>query len=110
MALDELEVGRRRIEACPEKQRLGEHEDRDDERHIPHERFAPLTITDEDETHTAENVIAGLFGDSRLSRWATPLSGSEDFSRVLAEVPGTFIGLAIVYAWGVRTGVQAEHI
>ena len=38
----------------------------------------PLTITDEDETHTAENVIAGLFGESRLSRWATPLSGSEE--------------------------------
>jgi amidohydrolase len=56
----------------------------------------PLTITDEDETHTAENVIAGLFGESRLSRWATPLGGSEDFSRVLAEVPGTFIGLSAV--------------
>ncbi len=56
----------------------------------------PLTVTDEDETNTAEKVIAGLFGDSRLSRWATPLSGSEDFSRVLAEVPGTFIGLSAV--------------
>ncbi|MBO1268868.1 M20 metallopeptidase family protein [Arthrobacter cavernae] len=56
----------------------------------------PLTITDEDETNTAENVISGMFGDSRLSRWATPMSGSEDFSRVLAEVPGTFVGLSAV--------------
>lgn len=56
----------------------------------------PVTITDEDETHTAENVILGMFGDSRLSRWATPMSGSEDFSRVLAEVPGTFVGLSAV--------------
>ncbi|UKA62453.1 M20 family metallopeptidase [Arthrobacter sp. FW306-04-A] len=56
----------------------------------------PMTITDEDETHTAENVISGMFGDSRLSRWATPISGSEDFSRVLAEVPGTFVGLSAV--------------
>ncbi|WP_028267550.1 M20 metallopeptidase family protein [Arthrobacter sp. MA-N2] len=56
----------------------------------------PMTVTDEDETHTAENVISGMFGDSRLSRWATPLSGSEDFSRVLAEVPGTFVGLSAV--------------
>lgn len=56
----------------------------------------PMTITDEDETHTAENVISGMFGDSRLSRWATPMSGSEDFSRVLAEVPGTFVGLSAV--------------
>jgi hippurate hydrolase len=56
----------------------------------------PMTVTDEDETHTAEGVISGMFGDSRLSRWATPISGSEDFSRVLAEVPGTFVGLSAV--------------
>lgn len=56
----------------------------------------PMTVTDEDETHTAENVISGMFGESRLSRWATPISGSEDFSRVLAEVPGTFVGLSAV--------------
>jgi amidohydrolase len=56
----------------------------------------PMTVTDEDETRTAENVISDMFGDSRLSRWATPISGSEDFSRVLAEVPGTFVGLSAV--------------
>ncbi|MBT2250222.1 amidohydrolase [Arthrobacter sp. BHU FT2] len=56
----------------------------------------PLTITNEDETHTAEKVIGDLFGERRLARWATPLSGSEDFSRVLAEVPGTFVGLSAV--------------
>ncbi|GAB2713174.1 M20 metallopeptidase family protein [Arthrobacter bambusae] len=56
----------------------------------------PMTVTDEDETHTAENVISDMFGDSRLSRWATPMSGSEDFSWVLAEVPGTFVGLSAV--------------
>ena len=63
---------------------------------VDYQQEYPLTITDQDETHTAENVIAELFGDSRLSRWATPLSGSEDFSRVLAEVPGTFVGLSAV--------------
>jgi len=60
----------------------------------------PLTITSEDETHTAEKVITELFGERRLARWATPLSGSEDFSRVLAEVPGTFIGLSAVAPGG----------
>ncbi|WP_426997203.1 M20 metallopeptidase family protein [Pseudarthrobacter sp. N5] len=63
---------------------------------VDYKQEYPLTITDADETHTAENVITGLFGESRLSRWATPMSGSEDFSRVLAEVPGTFIGLSAV--------------
>lgn len=63
---------------------------------VDYQQEYPLTITDQDETHTAEKVITELFGDSRLSRWATPLSGSEDFSRVLSEVPGTFVGLSAV--------------
>jgi hippurate hydrolase len=63
---------------------------------VDYQQEYPLTITDQDETHTAEKVIGEMFGDSRLSRWATPLSGSEDFSRVLAEVPGTFVGLSAV--------------
>lgn len=60
----------------------------------------PLTITDEDETTTAEKVISELFGERRMSRMARPLSGSEDFSRVLNEVPGTFIGLSAVAPGG----------
>ena len=41
---------------------------------VDYQQEYPLTITDEDETHTAENVIEELFGDSRLARWATPLA------------------------------------
>lgn len=55
----------------------------------------PLTITDTAETEFAEAAIAELF-DGRHSRLAQPLSGSEDFSRVLAEVPGSFVGLSAV--------------
>jgi len=55
----------------------------------------PLTITDTAETEFAEATIAELFED-RHSRLAQPLSGSEDFSRVLAEVPGSFVGLSAV--------------
>lgn len=68
--------------------------------HVDYQPEYPLTITDEDETHTAEKVITEMFGERRLSRWATPLSGSEDFSRVLAEVPGTFVGLSAVAPGG----------
>ncbi|MFJ6079346.1 M20 family metallopeptidase [Pseudarthrobacter sp. NPDC092419] len=68
--------------------------------HVDYQQEYPLTITNEDETTTAEQVISGLFGERRLSRWATPLSGSEDFSRVLAEVPGTFVGLSAVAPGG----------
>ncbi|WP_411374504.1 M20 metallopeptidase family protein [Arthrobacter sp. MPF02] len=68
--------------------------------HVDYQPEYPLTITNEDETNTAEKVIMELFGERRLSRWATPLSGSEDFSRVLAEVPGTFVGLSAVAPGG----------
>lgn len=55
----------------------------------------PLTVTDTAETEFAESAITELF-DGRHSRLAQPLSGSEDFSRVLAEVPGSFVGLSAV--------------
>lgn len=69
----------------------------------------PLTVNDEDETHTAEKTIAELFGTSRLTRWATPLGGSEDFSRVLAEVPGTFVGLSAVTPGADPTAAPFNH-
>ncbi|CAN7558805.1 M20 metallopeptidase family protein [Arthrobacter sp. LjRoot14] len=69
----------------------------------------PLSVTDADETNTAERTIQELFGDSRLTRWATPLSGSEDFSRVMAEVPGTFIGLSAVAPGADHTSTPFNH-
>jgi amidohydrolase len=56
----------------------------------------PLTVSDARETGRAEQVIGDLFGGERYTRMAQPLSGSEDFSRVLAEVPGSFIFLSAV--------------
>lgn len=53
----------------------------------------PRTVTDLTETERAERVIAALLGEERMTRLATPVSGSEDFSHVLDRVPGTFIGL-----------------
>ncbi|HEY8753239.1 MAG TPA: M20/M25/M40 family metallo-hydrolase, partial [Arthrobacter sp.] len=67
------------------------------------------TVNDDDETHTAEKTIENLFGHSRLTRWATPLSGSEDFSRVIAEVPGTFIGLSAVAPGADHTATAFNH-
>lgn len=69
----------------------------------------PLSITDENETLTAERTIQNLFGESRLTRWATPLSGSEDFSRVMEEVPGTFIGLSAVAPEADHTETAFNH-
>jgi amidohydrolase len=60
----------------------------------------PLSITDVGETERAEGVITEMFSSERLTRFANPISGSEDFSHVLAAVPGTFIGLSAVAPGG----------
>jgi hypothetical protein len=36
--------------------------------------------------------------------------GDTDLATALYAIPGTIIGLAVVYAMGVRAGVEAEHI
>ncbi|MET3812543.1 M20 family metallopeptidase [Arthrobacter sp. UYEF3] len=69
----------------------------------------PITVTDVDETIHAEHAIEELFGSSRHSRWATPLSGSEDFSRVLNEVPGSFIALSAVAPGADHTSSAFNH-
>ncbi len=52
----------------------------------------PVTVNDADETDFAAGVVERLF-DGRHTRWARPIAGSEDFSFVLQQVPGTFVGL-----------------
>ena len=36
--------------------------------------------------------------------------GDTDIATAIYAIPGTLIGLAIVYAMGMRAGVEAEHI
>ena len=56
----------------------------------------PLTVTDPAETSNIEKHVRDLFGDERYTQMVNPLSGSEDFSRVLAAVPGSFVFLSAV--------------
>lgn len=53
----------------------------------------PPTVTDGDETAFAVERVHELVGPQRHLSLPNPLSGSEDFSRVLESVPGSFIGL-----------------
>lgn len=69
----------------------------------------PLSITSVTETGHAENIISGMFTTGRLTRLATPISGSEDFSRVMAAVPGTFIGLSAVAPGQDHTTTAFNH-
>ena len=56
----------------------------------------PVTVNDETETAFAAETIAALLGNDRQLDIADPWAASEDFSRVLAEVPGSFVFLGAV--------------
>jgi hippurate hydrolase len=53
----------------------------------------PVTINDVDELAFAEQIVADLLGDGRYITAPDPLTGSEDFSYVLEQVPGAFLML-----------------
>ena len=53
----------------------------------------PVTVNDAEHADFALEVAAAGFGPERAVRLPDPIMGSEDFSRVLAEVPGAFVFL-----------------
>ncbi|MBU3065008.1 amidohydrolase [Nocardia sp. NEAU-G5] len=56
----------------------------------------PVTATDAAETDFLADTVAEVFGPDRFARMANPLTGAEDFSRVLNQVPGSFAMLGAV--------------
>ena len=52
-----------------------------------------MTVNDAEHADFALEVAAELFGPDRAIPLPNPIMGSEDFSRVLAEVPGAFVFL-----------------
>lgn len=69
----------------------------------------PLTVTDPGETSNVERHIGELFGDERYTQLVNPISGSEDFSRVLAAVPGNFVFLSAVAPGVDPAGTAFNH-
>jgi hippurate hydrolase len=51
----------------------------------------PVTVNDATETDFALSVTRDLFGDSRTFLMENPSAASEDFSRVLDEIPGCYV-------------------
>lgn len=51
----------------------------------------PVTVNDDAEFAFAAETARAVFGDDRFVELTDPLAGSEDFSRVLAEVPGAYL-------------------
>jgi amidohydrolase len=55
------------------------------------EKEYPTTVNDPAEVEFAADVVRSVLGEERYQELPKPLSGSEDFSRVIAEVPGAFL-------------------
>jgi len=53
----------------------------------------PATVNDPDETATVVDELTSLYGADRVEIMSEPLMGSEDFSFVLEQVPGTYFFL-----------------
>ncbi|MFC4949653.1 M20 metallopeptidase family protein [Pseudonocardia sp. GCM10023141] len=63
----------------------------------------PVTVNDAAEAEFAVDVVTEVLGEQRVAWAANPIPASEDFSRVLDEVPGAFLALGAVPAdldWG----------
>jgi hippurate hydrolase len=56
-------------------------------------REYPPTINHPEHAGFVESVVASTFGDDRFELMAAPQAGAEDFSRVIAEVPGSYLML-----------------
>jgi hippurate hydrolase len=53
----------------------------------------PLTVNDAAEHDFVAATVREVFGEERYELMDNPITGSEDFSRVLAKVPGAFVFL-----------------
>ena len=60
---------------------------------VRYEAEYPVTVNDQAEAAFALGVAEDLFGAGAALRMPNPITGSEDFSRVLAEVPGAMVFL-----------------
>jgi hippurate hydrolase len=57
------------------------------------ETLYPVTVNDPDAARVALRTAAGIVGEDRVMELAQPLTGSEDFSRVLDAIPGAMLFL-----------------
>ena len=58
----------------------------------------PVTVNDPEEAAFAQQTVTGLFGPGSFTPAVNPLTGAEDFSFVLEQVPGAFVMLGACLA------------
>ena len=73
----------------------------------------PVTVNDPAAVEGALGLAGELFGAERITRMPDPIAGAEDFSRVIAQVPGAmlFVGAAppAAAAAAADGGLAANH-
>jgi amidohydrolase len=69
----------------------------------------PLTVNDHAETDFALGVAGELFGARSAVRMPNPIAGSEDFSRVVAQVPGAMLFLGALVAGSDVASAPSNH-
>jgi len=65
---------------------------------ISYEGEYPVTVNDRAAHEFAAETVREVFGEERFAEAADPITGSEDFSRVLERVPGAFVFLGATFA------------
>jgi hippurate hydrolase len=69
----------------------------------------PVTVNDDAEAAFAAETIAALFGGGAFTSMARPVTGAEDFSRVLAQVPGAMVFLGATPPGQDHTAAPYNH-
>lgn len=58
----------------------------------------PVTVNRPEETDRARELTTGMFGEQSWYEAPQPIAGAEDFSYVLEQVPGVYLGLGATIA------------
>jgi amidohydrolase len=76
---------------------------------VRYEEEYPVTVNDQAEAAFALGVAEDLFGAGAALRMPNPITGSEDFSRVIAEVPGAMLFLGALVDGRDPTTAPSNH-
>jgi amidohydrolase len=69
----------------------------------------PVTVNDAAEAAFAADTVGALFGGDAFEPMARPVTGAEDFSRVIAEVPGAMVFLGAAPPGADYTATPYNH-
>jgi hippurate hydrolase len=69
----------------------------------------PVTVNHDGPVELATARVRGMYGDRAYAEMKQPLTGAEDFSRVLQVVPGAMLGLGAVTGSGCEDSAPFNH-